>query len=58
MWLMCVVYFHMIARNSATRQSYREPHICADYCWDGVYNGAANRLQIGVLIGEKWNVRN
>ena len=46
---MCVVYFHMIARNSATRRSYREPHTCPDYCRVGVYNGAAIRLQIGVL---------
>ena len=56
MWLMCAVYVHMIARNSATSRSYQEPHICAGYCRDGVYNGGAIRLQIGVLIGEKRNV--
>jgi len=49
---MCIVYFHMFARNSATRRSYWEPHTCADYCRVGVYNGAAIKLQIGVLIGE------
>jgi hypothetical protein len=26
MWLMCVVCFHMIARNPATRWRYGEPH--------------------------------
>ncbi len=27
MWLMCIVYFHVIAHNSATKWSYGELHI-------------------------------
>jgi hypothetical protein len=41
----------MIAQNSATRWSYGEPHICADCCHIGVYNGAAISVKIGVLKG-------
>ena len=48
---VCIVYFHMIAQNSATRWSYGEPHICADSCHIGVYNGAAISVKIGVLKG-------
>jgi len=38
------------------RQSRSAPFVfscltCADYCRSGVYNGAAIRIQIGVLIG-------
>ncbi len=49
--MMCIVDFHVIAHNSASRWSYGERHICVHCCRNGESNGLLTRLLIGVLLG-------